>query len=430
MKKLLNIGWLILFFVVGTQSLIAQNKKNNWIVGVEVNAVDVFPVGEDDLPQGSYFSEFFNAKDHWNFGFPKITVSKYMNNHIYVSIAASFNNLTKWGELDGIPSAKVNNLKYIGLDGMVNYYFLRLSDFKKIQPFIGVGGGYTWIKEGRFNTFSTGENTDDLVGAGTVNGTLGANFWINERIGLNIQTTYKHSFEEYLTKHWQHSAGLLVIIAKSNIKKKEKKETDDRDQDGIPDEEDKCPDDAGLVELDGCPDSDGDGIADKDDLCPTIYGLKIYDGCVDTDGDGYSDNIDDCPDEKGTLKGCPEEVQEAEVITPYCFEDLEDMDAYFASLKRDGEKEVEGLIFKVQIGAYRKPLNVTYFDFLKDVGPIEEIKENGLNKFRLGDYKTLLQTEAVRKNVIEQGVSDAFVIAFFNGLPITMEEAVQTLCVN
>lgn len=430
MKKRLKIGLITLLFIVGIQSLIAQNKKNNWIVAVEVNAVDVFPVGEDNLPQGSYFSEFFNAKDHWNFGFPKITISKYLNNHLYISMATSFNNLTKWGELDGIPSAKVNNLKYIGLDGMINYYFLRLSDFKKIQPFIGVGGGYTWIKEGRFNTFSTGESTDNLVGAGTVNGALGANFWINERIGLNIQTTYKHSFEEYLTKHWQHSAGILVIIDKSNIKKKEKKETDDRDQDGIPDEKDKCPDDAGLIELDGCPDSDGDGISDKDDLCPTIYGLKIYDGCVDTDGDGYSDNIDDCPDEKGTLKGCPEEVQEPAVVTPYCFEDLEDMDAYFASLNRDGEKEVEGLIFKVQIGAYRKPLNVTYFDFLKDVGPIEEVKENELNKFRLGNYKTLFQTEAVRKNVIEQGVIDAFVIAFYNGSQITMKEAVQMLCVN
>jgi len=436
MKKLVEIGVLILLFVLGMQSLTAQNKKNNWILAVEVNAVDVFPVGEEELPQGPYFSEFFNVGDHWNFGFPKITISKFLNNHMYLSLGASFNNLTKWGELDGIPSAKVNNLNYIGLDGMINFYFLRLSDFRKIQPFIGVGGGFTWIKEGRFNTFSSSDTDAELVGAGTVNGALGVNFWINERVGLNLQTTYKHSFVKYLTKHWQHSAGVIIIISKSNIKKKEKKDTEeiekteDRDQDGIPDGIDQCPDDAGLAENDGCPDSDGDGIVDKDDVCPTIYGLKLFNGCVDTDGDGFADNIDECPNEVGSLNGCPEEIEEPEEVMPYCFEDLKDMEAYFASLNRDGEKEIEGLIFKVQIGAYRKPLDVTYFDFLENVGPIEEIKENGLHKFRLGDYKTFIQTESVRQNVIEQGITDAFVVAFYNGSPITMKEAIIMLCMN
>ena len=42
----------------------------------------------------------------------------------------------------------------------------------------------------------------------------------------------------------------------------------DRDGDGVPDEIDKCPDDPGPKEWDGCPDSDGDGIPDHKDKCP------------------------------------------------------------------------------------------------------------------------------------------------------------------
>jgi outer membrane protein OmpA-like peptidoglycan-associated protein len=53
----------------------------------------------------------------------------------------------------------------------------------------------------------------------------------------------------------------------------------DRDGDGVPDSLDRCPDDPGPAELDGCPDRDGDGIPDIDDKCPDVPGLAKYDGC-------------------------------------------------------------------------------------------------------------------------------------------------------
>jgi OOP family OmpA-OmpF porin len=68
----------------------------------------------------------------------------------------------------------------------------------------------------------------------------------------------------------------------------------DRDGDGIPDDEDKCPDQAedrdGDRDTDGCPeedlDSDHDGVPDKDDQCPdakeTINGHDDEDGCPDS----------------------------------------------------------------------------------------------------------------------------------------------------
>jgi OmpA-OmpF porin, OOP family len=53
----------------------------------------------------------------------------------------------------------------------------------------------------------------------------------------------------------------------------------DRDGDGVPDDEDRCPDVKGPKELEGCPDSDGDGIPDIDDKCPTVPGPAQNDGC-------------------------------------------------------------------------------------------------------------------------------------------------------
>lgn len=68
----------------------------------------------------------------------------------------------------------------------------------------------------------------------------------------------------------------------------------DRDRDGIPDDEDTCPDEAEdtdrYQDLDGCPeddpDGDQDGVPDWNDKCPsdkeTINGVKDEDGCPDS----------------------------------------------------------------------------------------------------------------------------------------------------
>ena len=53
----------------------------------------------------------------------------------------------------------------------------------------------------------------------------------------------------------------------------------DRDGDGVPDAEDRCPDQPGPAELEGCPDRDGDGIPDIDDRCPDQPGTAQFDGC-------------------------------------------------------------------------------------------------------------------------------------------------------
>jgi outer membrane protein OmpA-like peptidoglycan-associated protein len=88
-----------------------------------------------------------------------------------------------------------------------------------------------------------------------------------------------------------------------------KEVTHDKDNDGVVDEKDECPDVAGEVTLSGCPDKDKDGIADKNDKCVDVPGTAKYNGCPvpDTDSDGINDEEDRCPQEAGTAKysGCP-----------------------------------------------------------------------------------------------------------------------------
>ena len=83
----------------------------------------------------------------------------------------------------------------------------------------------------------------------------------------------------------------------------------DRDNDGMPDSLDFCPDVAGLTAYQGCPDTDQDGVSDNHDKCPTTVGLEKYHGCPipDSDGDGLNDEEDKCPNIAGQAKynGCP-----------------------------------------------------------------------------------------------------------------------------
>ena len=83
----------------------------------------------------------------------------------------------------------------------------------------------------------------------------------------------------------------------------------DKDSDGVPDNEDACPNEAGSAITKGCPDVDGDGIADKEDKCASVAGLAKYGGCPipDGDGDGMNDEVDRCPTVAGLAKygGCP-----------------------------------------------------------------------------------------------------------------------------
>lgn len=139
---------------------------------------------------------------------------------------------------------------------------------------------------------------------------LGLNVKLAEHFYFNIQSQYRFNLSDDRSQ-LQHAAGFLVIIGEQKQKEKEKEEAPDiadADNDGIPDGEDDCPNEAGNALLKGCPDNDGDGVANKADNCPDEVGSVELNGCPDSDGDGISDKADACPKEKGTMEmnGCPD----------------------------------------------------------------------------------------------------------------------------
>lgn len=106
-------------------------------------------------------------------------------------------------------------------------------------------------------------------------------------------------------------AGLKIPFYKNTSK--------DKDEDGVVDKEDECPNAFGPEENNGCPwgDKDDDGILDNEDACPDQAGPIENKGCPwkDTDGDGVIDKDDECMFEAGTIpnNGCPEEEVTEEV---------------------------------------------------------------------------------------------------------------------
>ncbi|WP_405247785.1 OmpA family protein [Cellulophaga sp. Asnod2-G02] len=267
LSKLLVVALLF----VGFNSIQAQDENNPWQVGFGVNAIDVYPTSD----VSSFGNEYFNATDHWNIlpSISYVSVSRYVGDGFSVGARGSLNRIDKLGDVS------VDDLSHYALDGTIKYNILKNT---VVDPFVEIGGGYTWIDE---------------IGAGTANGGIGVNIWFTENIGLTLQTQYKHSFEDYLAPHMQHLAGLSIKFGGT-----------DTDGDGVYDKDDACPEVAGLEAFNGCPDADGDGIEDSKDACPNEAGSKEMNGCPDADGDGVADKDDACPNEAGTaaLKGCPD----------------------------------------------------------------------------------------------------------------------------
>lgn len=271
----------------------AQDGNNPWAVSFGVNGVDTKISAEgNDSPQ---FIQLANAKDNWNIlpSVSYLTVSRHIGDGFSIGLTGSVNKIDRWiSRVPGTESTDMvsnpGNLSYYGIDAQVKYSFFEMIGTKWFDPSLHLGGGYQFVGD---------------ASAGTVNGGAGITFWISEQVGLQFQSTYKHSFDDArvpdmdVPSHLQHMAGLTFKFGGK-----------DTDGDGIYDKDDACPEVPGLEEFQGCPDTDGDGIADKDDSCPDVAGLKEFNGCPDTDGDGIIDSEDACPEVAGTkiMKGCPD----------------------------------------------------------------------------------------------------------------------------
>jgi len=300
---------LTLLVVASFSSLKAQDANNPWAFDIGTNAVDFYPTNQNAPGIGTWGGRFFAVGAHYNIAstVDRVHVGRYVADGFTVGLAFSFNTVDKLGD-----NIQDNALSYMATDVDIRYDINGiLGETSFIDPYALMGGGYTWLNKRGVGTFNIGG---------------GLNFWVSKskNFGFQVQSMYKHSFDEGIVlPHFQHSVGIIIKYGgtdtdgdgiydkfdkcKDTFGLKEFNGCPDTDGDGIIDSEDSCPNLAGPKELNGCPDADKDGIADKDDACPNVAGTKANNGCPDTDGDGVVDKDDACPSVAGPKanKGCP-----------------------------------------------------------------------------------------------------------------------------
>ncbi len=270
MKKI-NFLLLSLLLLVST-GLSAQNKYYPWAVGFSYAGVDYASSnGGKPLKLGNFNSaaQIFAAR-HIMYG-----LSAYGTTHLGTlrKPTSTFRTSTQFWNI-GVGA------QY----SFANGYILP-EDFI-VEPYVFAGAGFH------------NEGKNFTVGMGKIG--LGLNFWVNDAVAINVQSSFNKLFTENANQpsYDIYSAGLRFRLGTGK----------DTDGDGIIDKEDACPDKAGEVIFKGCPDTDKDGLEDSKDECPTVAGTTLFNGCPDSDGDGIKDAEDTCPNEAGSkaMKGCPD----------------------------------------------------------------------------------------------------------------------------
>ncbi len=87
------------------------------------------------------------------------------------------------------------------------------------------------------------------------------------------------------------------------------------------------------------------------------------------------------------------------------------------------EKLPEGLVFKVQIGAFKKPIPQ---DLFKGITPITgETTVQGFTRYTAGVFVKFATADFAKNQIRDFGYKDAFVVAFLNGKRIPMSQAIS-----
>ena len=131
-----------------------------------------------------------------------------MNSYNFsIQLAGSVNNLKT------IVTNNDANASYFSLDVNLKYYLTKiLPRITWLNPYILGGSGYQ----------SIGVNKDLVFIGG-----FGSSFWFNKRIGINLQTSYKHGFNHEGRDVFQHTIGLVFNFGAVSNKGSRKRLWDD-----------------------------------------------------------------------------------------------------------------------------------------------------------------------------------------------------------
>ncbi len=103
---------------------------------------------------------------------------------------------------------------------------------------------------------------------------------------------------------------------------------------------------------------------------------------------------------------------------------LNDAAVYKQLMDLAGKICIEGLVFKVQIAAYKHPENYKY-GHLKQFGAPEVTNyPDGITRFTQLSFATMKEAEAARQKIMAKGQKDAWLTVFVDGKRYTLEEMI------
>jgi len=171
----------------------------------------------------------------------------------------------------------------------------------KLVPFVLAGAGFHNVASASGTDYTDIKKDTDFA----FHGGVGAKYYFNDIVHLRVDARAvgaPNTHAKGYSADWEFLAGIGFTLGGTEAAAPPPPPLiKDSDNDGIPDDQDRCPTQAGPKENGGCPDkdSDGDGVVDRKDKCPDKAGPPERDGCPeeDKDGDGIVDSKDKCPDE-------------------------------------------------------------------------------------------------------------------------------------
>jgi len=88
-----------------------------------------------------------------------------------------------------------------------------------------------------------------------------------------------------------------------------------------------------------------------------------------------------------------------------------------------GGKMVDGVVFKVQIGAFRNKDLSKYFENNENFGG--EAGDDGLQKITLGQFRDYWEADTFKKYLREMGVKDAWIVPYKDGTRVEIKDVLE-----
>ncbi|MGB5553899.1 MAG: OmpA family protein [Flavobacteriaceae bacterium] len=161
--------------------------QSSWMFGVGYNIVD---------DSGDVFDQLLSVDTQWNMlPYPsRLSIGRYFKSGIGLEAIGSFNKYKKGKIIDG--SIQPDDVNYLALDTRISYDLNALiGQTAWFDPYLGVGLGY-----------ADANNKP----RGTYNAVVGFRTWINDRWGLDFNSSGKWAIgDNGATNHIQHAAGVV-----------------------------------------------------------------------------------------------------------------------------------------------------------------------------------------------------------------------------